>query len=317
MSKIAFIYPGQGAQHMGMGKEFFDAFESVRARFEECSGLLGYDMAELCFMENDRLDDTRYTQPAMVLVELALTEVLMREKGIRAELSAGLSLGEYAAISEAGIFSFQDAVKTVALRGRLMAEAVPAGEGAMAAVLGADVSLIQEVLEQIEGAYIANYNCPGQIVITGHKKAVETACGKLQEAGARKCVLLNVSGPFHSPLLAGAGKELGEALTEVALGEAVHPYVANVTAETVSDTAKVKELLEQQVSSSVRWQQSVENMLQAGIDTFVEIGPGKTLAGFMKKILKEYAGKTGADVSGIRTFTVNTPEDMEKLCGIE
>lgn len=313
MAKTAFIYPGQGAQHAGMGKEFFDSYESVRARFSECSELLGYDLAELCFTENDRLDQTQYTQPAMVLMELALTEVLERETGLRAAVSAGLSLGEYAAVSEAGVFSFGDAVKTVAVRGRLMAEAVPAGEGAMAAVLGAKEELIEEILSGREGVYIANYNCPGQIVITGRKAAVEQAAAVLQEAGARKCVMLNVSGPFHSPLLSGAGDRLFEVLSEISLGELRHPYIANVTAQPVTERASVTELLRQQVSSSVRWQQSVEAMLADGVDTFVEIGPGKTLSGFMKKILKEYSGKTGMDVSGVRTFNVETPEDLEKL----
>lgn len=313
MSKTAFIYPGQGAQYCGMGKAFYEAFPSVRERFASCSALLHEDLAELCFTENERLNETEFTQPAMVLVELALTEVLKQETGLCAAYSAGLSLGEYAAISEAGVVSFADAVRTVAARGRLMAEAVPSGEGAMAAMLGAESALIEAVLSAVGDVYIANYNCPGQIVITGKRDAVAHASELLLEAGAKKCVPLKVSGPFHSPLLLRAGEALSEVLSETVLSDPSHPYLANATAEEVSSAEAVRALLCRQVSSSVRWQQSVERMLAAGTDTFVEIGPGKTLSGFMKKILREYGKKTGADVSGIRTFSVETPEDMEAL----
>lgn len=316
MSKIAFIYPGQGAQHIGMAKSFYDAYESVRARFAEASALLGYDLAELCFSENDKLDRTEYTQPAMVLAELAMTEAVCAQTGITPAFSAGLSLGEYAAVAEAGAMEFADAVKTVSVRGQLMADAVPAGEGAMAAVLGADLFLIEKVTAETDGAYIANYNCPGQTVITGYKAAVEEACAMLTEAGVKRCVMLNVSGPFHSPLLAGAGEKLGAVLSDISLKELRHPYIANVTAEAVADKAEICALLTEQVSSSVRWQQSVERMLSEGVDTFVEIGPGKTLSGFMRKILKEYGEKTGADVKNIKTINIETPEDIAKLCGI-
>ena len=317
MSKIALIYPGQGAQHAGMGREFFDAYESVRLRFEECSELLSCDMQELCFTENDRLDETQYTQPAMVLMELALTEVVKKELEHTPEYqfaySAGLSLGEYAAVAETGAMSFVDAVKTVAERGRLMAETVPSGQGAMTAVLGLTGEEIEAVLEQIEGADIANYNCPGQIVITGETKAVEAAGKALLEAGAKKCIPLRVSGPFHSPMLAPAGEKLWEFLKNVDFSQPSHPYFANVTAKPVSDAENIRDLLKKQVSSSVRWQQSIEGMLADGVDTFIEIGPGKTLAGFMRKILKGYSAKTGADVSSVRTFSVETPDDLAKL----
>ncbi|MDO4265263.1 MAG: ACP S-malonyltransferase [Eubacteriales bacterium] len=312
MSRIAFIYPGQGAQHIGMGKEFFDAYECVRARFSEASELLSLDLAKLMFEENDKLDDTRYTQPAMVLMELALTEVIKQETGLTPAYSAGLSLGEYAAVSEAGVLSFADAVKTVAVRGRLMADAVPSG-GAMTAVLGADAALIEEVISPIDGASIANYNCPGQIVITGMKDAVDKAAEALSAAGVKKCIPLNVSGPFHSPFLKQAGEELFEELQKIQISAPVHPYIANVTAEAVTDPAVIRELLRDQVSSSVRWQQSVEKLLSEDVDTFVEIGPGKTLSGFMRKILKPYAQRTGRDVSGVKTYTTETPADLEQL----
>lgn len=312
MSKIAFIYPGQGAQHIGMGKEFFDAYESVRTRFSEVSELLSLDIAKLMFEANDKLDDTRYTQPAMVLMELALTEVIKQETGLSPAYSAGLSLGEYAAVSEAGAISFADAVRTVAVRGRLMAEAVPEG-GAMTAVLGADAALIEQILMPIDGVSIANYNCPGQIVITGMQDAVQAAGEALAAAGIKKCIPLNVSGPFHSPFLKQAGEALYEELQKTEISAPEHPYIANVTAEAVTDQGEIRELLREQVSSSVRWQQSVEKLLSEGVDTFVEIGPGKTLSGFMRKILKPYAERTGSDVSGVKVYTVETPADLEKL----
>lgn len=317
MSKIALIYPGQGAQHAGMGKEFFDAYESVRQRFAECSELLSCDMQELCFTENDRLNETQFTQPAMVLMELALTEVVKKELGSSQKhciaYSAGLSLGEYAAIAETGAMSFADAVKTVAERGRLMAETVPSGQGSMTAVLGLTGEEIEAVIEPIAGAEIANYNCPGQIVITGESRAVEAAGAALLKAGAKKCIPLRVSGPFHSSLLLPAGEKLWDVLKSVQFQQPSHPYFANVTAKPVSGAEEIRELLKKQVSSSVRWQQSIEGMLADGVDTFIEIGPGKTLAGFMRKILKAYSAKTGADVSGVRTFSVETPEDLAKL----
>ena len=312
MSKIAFIYPGQGAQHTGMGKEFFDAYELVRVRFSEASELLSLDLEKLMFEENEKLDDTRYTQPAMVLMELALTEIIKQETGLSPAFSAGLSLGEYAAVSEAGALSFLDAVRTVAVRGRLMADAVPEG-GAMTAVLGADASLIERVLQPIDGASIANYNCPGQIVITGMKTAVDAAAQALAAEGVKKCIPLKVSGPFHSPFLKQAGDALYDELEKTELSALAHPYIANVTAEAVTDQSIIRELLREQVSSSVRWQQSVEKLLTEGVDTFVEIGPGKTLSGFMRKILKPYAEHTGRDVSGVKTYTVETPADLEKL----
>ena len=283
MSKIAFIYPGQGAQVCGMGKDFYEQTEIGKQVFDLATDLLGFSVPELCFTENDRLDITEYTQAAMVTTSIAMTKVL-ESKGVKPNVTAGLSLGEYCARYAAGVMSEADAIKTVRQRGILMQSEVPAGLGAMAAVLAMDAAAIEAVIGNNEGVQIANYNCPGQIVISGKKEAVETACEKLKEAGAKRTIMLNVSGPFHSRMLTGAGEKLGEVLEQVEVHKPAVPYVANVTAEYVTDEAEVKPLLMKQVSSSVRWQQSVEAMLADGVDTFIEIGPGKTLAGFMRKI---------------------------------
>ena len=287
MSRIAFIFPGQGAQKAGMGKDFYDGTSTANEIFDRASGLLGFSMPELCFTENDRLDITEYTQAAMVTTSIAMMKVLMEETGIQPDVTAGLSLGEYCALYAAGVMSAEDAITTVRKRGILMQEAVPVGIGAMAAVLAMEAEKIEEVLKEIPDVWIANYNCPGQIVISGKKEAVETACEKLKAAGAKRTIMLNVSGPFHSGMLKEAGDQLGEFLEGIEIQNPRIPYVANVTAAYVTEKEEVKPLLAKQVSSSVKWEQSVRAMLADGVDTFVEIGPGKTLAGFIKKITKD------------------------------
>lgn len=301
MSKIAFIFPGQGAQACGMGKDFYEQTETGKRIFDKATQLMGFSMPELCFEENDRLDITEYTQAAMVTASIAMMRVL-EENGIKPDVAAGLSLGEYCALAAAGVMSDEDAIRTVRQRGILMQEAVPVGEGAMAAILALDAAAIEEVTGAMEGVWIANYNCPGQIVISGEKAAVEEACEKLKAAGAKRAVMLNVSGPFHSGMLTAAGEKLGQVLSQVELHEPRIPYVANVTAQYVKSAAEVKELLTRQVSSSVRWQQSVEAMIGDGVDTFIEIGPGKTLAGFMKKISRD-----------VKTLNVEKLEDIAKV----
>lgn len=301
MSKIAFIFPGQGAQACGMGKDFYEQTETGKRIFDKATELMGFSMPELCFEENDRLDITEYTQAAMVTASIAMMRVL-EEKGIKPDVAAGLSLGEYCALAAAGVMSDEDAIRTVRQRGILMQEAVPVGEGAMAAILALDAASIEEVTGAMEGVWIANYNCPGQIVISGEKAAVEEACEKLKAAGAKRAVMLNVSGPFHSGMLTAAGEKLGQVLSQVELHEPQIPYVANVTAQYVKSAGEVKELLTRQVSSSVRWQQSVEAMIGDGVDTFIEIGPGKTLAGFMRKISRD-----------VKTLNVEKLEDIGKV----
>ena len=284
MSKIAFIFPGQGAQYTGMGRDFYEQTETGRKVFDQASELLGFSMPELVFEPNDRLDITEYTQAAMVTTSIAMMKVFTERTGIRPDVAAGLSLGEYCALAAAGVMSDADAITTVRQRGILMQQAVPVGIGSMAAVLGMEASAIEEVLASMDDVQIANYNCPGQIVISGKKEAVEAVAESLKAAGAKRVIPLKVSGPFHSRMLTEAGKKLGQVLEQVPVSKPQIPYVANVTAQYVTDAESVKPLLENQVSSSVRWQQSVEMMIADGVDTFIEIGPGKTLSGFMKKI---------------------------------
>lgn len=302
MGKIAFVYPGQGAQKFEMGKDFYDTFPAAKRVFDKADEILDISVTDLCFKEDERLHQTAYTQAALVTTCLAITEVL-KEKGIRPDMTAGLSLGEYAAIAIAGGISIENAIKTVRARGIYMEEAVPGGQGAMAAVLGMEVAQIEKVLSTVEGAYIANYNCPGQIVITGMKESVDKACEALKNAGCKRCLPLKVSGPFHSPYLKGAGEKLGVFMEEVEFSALQIPYVTNVTAEPVENIQETRELLVRQVSSSVRWIQSVERMIAEGVDTFVEIGPGKTLAGFIKKINPDVKVINISQVEDLDTFT--------------
>ena len=301
MSKIAFIYPGQGVQKAGMGKDFYENSPLARDIYDRASECLKLDMRALCFEENDLLDQTEYTQAAMVTTCLAMTAVL-NEQGAEADVTAGLSLGEYCAIAEAGAMDLLDAIRLVRVRGQLMQHTVPTGEGAMAAVLGMDADQIDAVIEPIANVTVANYNCPGQIVITGGTAGIEQASKTLKEAGAKRVVSLNVSGPFHSPMLRSAGEKLGKELSAVQLGELKIPYVTNVTAEYVTDSSEIRELLTRQVYSPVRWEQSIRKMIAQDVDTFVEIGPGRTLTGFLRKIDRN-----------VTVYQVNTWEDSKQI----
>lgn len=280
------MFPGQGAQYIGMGKEFYEKEETAREIFDMAGSVTGLDLPAICFTENDKLSITEYTQIAMLTVEVAILKVL-EEKGIHPDVAAGLSLGEYGAIVACGAMRAQEAFAVVRRRGVYMQEAVPEG-GTMSAVMGLSGGIIEEVCQSTLGTVsIANYNCPGQIVITGEADAVKRAGDVLKEKGAKRVIPLNVSGPFHSQMLIGAGERLKKDLEKVQMNEFSVPYVANLTADYVTSPENVRELLEKQISSPVKWQQSVEKMLAEGVDTFVEIGPGKTLSSFVKKINKE------------------------------
>ena len=283
MSKIAFVFPGQGAQYTGMAKDFYEKFPVSREVFEKASKVSGLDIKTLCFEENENLNITEYTQIAMLTAEIAILRAV-EEAGIHSQVNAGLSLGEYGVLAASGVMREEDAFAIVRKRGILMQEAYPTG-GAMSAILGIDAELIEKICEETPGIVsIANYNCPGQIVITGEETAVLTAGEALKAAGARRVIPLKVSGPFHCELLKEAGKKLGEELEKIEIQTFAIPYVTNVTAQYVTESDQIKDLLVKQVSSSVRWQQCVEQMINDGVDTFIEIGPGKTLTGFIKKI---------------------------------
>ncbi|MEJ8733688.1 ACP S-malonyltransferase [Mediterraneibacter sp. ICN-202921] len=301
MSKTAFIFPGQGAQKAGMGKDFYEQSKTAREVIDRASALLDIDMKALCFEENEKLHQTEYTQAALVTICMAMEKVL-EESGLKPDVTAGLSLGEYCAVASAGGMGIEDAVVTVRKRGILMETAVPQGKGAMAAVLGMNESEVEAIVGDIDGVTVANYNCPGQIVITGWKEKIEQAAQALKEAGAKRVMTLHVSGPFHSPMLNKAGEELGRVLEEIELSPLKIPYVTNVTAEYITDSFEIKGLLARQVASPVRWQQSMERMLENGVDTFIEIGPGRTLAGFMKKISRD-----------VKMLNVGCWDDVEKV----
>lgn len=302
MSKTAFLFPGQGVQKCGMGKDFYENSSQAANLFEKASEALGLDMKALCFEENARLDQTEYTQAALVTTYLAMCREL-ESRGVKPDITAGLSLGEYAAIAAAGAMSDLDAIRLVRKRGMLMQNTVPAGEGAMCAILALDEKKIEEVLNEIPDVTIANYNCPGQIVITGKTAAVEMAAARLKEAGARRTLMLNVSGPFHSPMLEPAGAALRQELEQVTFQKLQIPYVTNVNACEITDASEITELLVRQMYSPVRWMQSMEYMLKSGVDTFVEIGPGKTLEGFLKKINRN-----------AQVHHVSCWEDLEQIC---
>ena len=301
MSKTAFLFPGQGAQYVGMGQDFYEQIPVCREMFELASKASGLDVPALCFEENEQINITEYTQIAMLAAEVAMLKAI-EEKGLKPDVTGGLSLGEYGALAASGVMSAEDVFKIVRKRGIYMQEAVPNG-GAMTAVLGLDTETIEKICEETTGTVtIANYNCPGQIVITGEEDAVQAAVQKLTEAGAKRCVPLKVSGPFHSPMLVGAGEKLAKELENVEIHDIQIPYIANVTADYVTDKAQVKPLLEKQVSSSVKWQQTVERMIADGVDTFIEIGPGKTLSGFMRKINKD-----------MKVINIEKVDDLAKL----
>ena len=301
MGKTAFMFPGQGAQYVGMGKDFYEQIPVSKEMFKLAGAASGLDVEALCFEENEQINITEYTQIAMLAAEVAMLKAV-EEKGVRPDVTAGLSLGEYGALAASKVMTPEDVFKIVRKRGIYMQEAVPNG-GAMVAVLGLDTEVIERICGETPGTVsIANYNCPGQIVITGEEAAVQAATDSLTQAGAKRCVPLKVSGPFHSSMLVGAGEKLAKELETVTINDIQIPYIANVTADYVEKKEDVKPLLEKQVSSSVKWQQTIERMIADGVDTFIEIGPGKTLSGFMRKINKD-----------VKVLNIEKVEDLEKL----
>ena len=288
--KTVFMFSGQGAQYAGMGKELYRNYAVAKDIFDRADAVLGYSIKDICFQDEKKLGETVYAHPAILTMSIAAMKVL-EEQGVRANMTAGLSLGEYSAYVASGAMDFEEAVALVQKRGRFMTEAVPSGEGAMYAIIGLDQDLVEEACDEATAlgmglAVPANYNAPGQIVIAGKTEAVAKAAELAKEKGAKLAVKLKVSGPFHSPMMRPAGEELAKVFAGVSMNPLKLPYVANINAEVITDCSKIEELLVAQVSGSVRWQQSVETMIREGVDTFIEIGPGKTLTGFLRKIDK-------------------------------
>lgn len=286
--KTAFLFSGQGAQYPKMGEELYHQEAILRETFEQASTILGYDMAELCFTENERLNQTEYTQPAILTVSTAFWR-LLDAQGIEADAVAGLSLGEYTALVASGALDFQTAVALVQKRGRYMANAAPAGVGKMVAVMNTPAETIEQICKEASQAGIvtpANYNTPQQIVIGGEVPAVDKAVELLQAAGTKRVIPLNVSGPFHTALLEPASQQLAQELAQITFDELQVPVISNTTAQPMQQD-QIKELLTLQVKSPVRFYESIATLKQLGIQQVIEIGPGKVLSGFMKKIDKE------------------------------
>lgn len=310
MPKIGLLFPGQGAQYVGMGQDLAREYPAVRRVFAEADKALGFPLSEMCFNgPEDELTLTVNTQPAILATSLACWEVL-KGYGIKPAAAAGLSLGEYSALVVAETFDFAEAVRLVRKRGEFMENAVPAGRGTMAAVLGLERGEVEEICRAASAKGVvepANYNCPGQIVIAGETEAVAEA-GKLALArGAKKVIPLKVSGPFHSSLLMPAGEKLAGELARVRLSDPELPVVANVTADYVRSKEEVKDLLVQQVSRPVLWEDSIQRMLADGIDTFIEVGPGRALSGFVKKIDRKARCLQVSDVPSLQ----NTLAELE------
>ena len=301
---IAYIFPGQGSQHAGMGKDLSDNFTVAKQLFEEANDALGFDLTALCFNGPDEeLKLTTITQPAILTTSIAALRVLESETGFKADYAAGHSLGEYSALVCSGALTFADAVRTVRQRGAFMQEAVPVGVGSMAAIIGLDADALESIcLEAAEGEVVspANFNSPGQVVIAGHTSAVERAMALAKENGARRALPLPVSAPFHCSLLAPAGEKLNIVLSDIRFAAMSLPVVSNVEAEPNDRSDRIQELLVTQVSAPVRWDASVSRMAELGVERFIEIGPGKVLSGLVKRITKSATAANLENVASLK-----------------
>lgn len=308
MERIAFVFPGQGSQYVGMGREAYEAFNVVKRTFEEASEALSMDVAELCFQDPERkLHLTAYTQPAILTLSVALWRVL-DEGGLKPIIVAGHSLGEFTALVVSGALAFSDAVRLVHRRGLYMHEAVPSGMGGMAAILGMERTKVEGLCSEVsrDGSIVvpANYNCPGQTVISGHRDGVERAVALAKEKGCKRAVILNVSVPSHSPLMEWARERLAKDIGKVNLLAPQVPVVTNLSAQPVSSPSILKEHLVKQLVSPVRWEESVRRMMREGVERFIEVGPSRVLSGLIRRTLRDI------DVSN-----VERPEDIEEVMG--
>lgn len=308
--KTAFLFSGQGAQYVGMGKELKEQYACAKELFQRADDALGFSLSNICFEQETELNKTEFTQPAILTMSMAALACLS-ENGISADYVAGLSLGEYSALTASGVFDFEDAVRLVQKRGRFMTEAVPEGQGSMYAVIGMEREEVEDICKKCQQyGFVApaNYNAPGQIVIAGEAQAAEKAAALAKETGAKIVSKLNVSGPFHTALLEPASKKLAEELKKLKLHNMNIPVITNVTGKEVENSEEIIPLLIKQVMSPVRWEETILTLSQKGVDTFVEIGPGKTLSGFVKRTIK---GAAILNVENQKTLE----KALEKLLG--
>ncbi len=301
MAKISFVFPGQGAQFVGMGKDFYDNFDIAKKLFDEADDALGYSIKKMCFEGSEEdLKLTANTQPAILVVSVIAAEILKSE-GINAEVAGGHSLGEYSALVAAGSIKFRDAVVLVHKRGQFMQEAVPVGEGSMAAIIGLDDQIIIDACNEIsDNVQAVNFNCPGQIVIAGTTKGVDAAVEKLKAAGAKKAVVLPVSAPFHSTLMKPAAEKLSAELDKIEIKNAAFPVAANFNGKIETDSAEIKNNLVSQADHPVKWIDCVKSMQNFGANTFIECGPGKTLCGFNRRIDKQISSFNVENIDSLK-----------------